>query len=55
MNRIIIKDLKTQKVTIFFEDGRELTMSDKEFAELEYQIKNPPPVVDVKPVKLWSP
>jgi DNA-binding response OmpR family regulator len=52
---MIIKDLKTQKVTIFLEKGRELTMSDKEFAELEYLIKNPPPVVDVKPFKLWAP
>lgn len=52
---MIVKDLKTQTVTIFIENGRELTMSEKEFAELEYLIKNPPPVVDIEPVKLWTP
>jgi len=52
---MIIKNLETQEITIFLGSGRELILSNDEFAKLKYLIKNQPPVVDVKSVKLWSP
>lgn len=52
---MIIKNGKT--VEIFYSNPRRrIILSQDEYAELEYSIKNPPPKVTIKnPLKMWSP
>jgi len=51
---MIIRD--KDSVTIFIEQGRELRMTPQEFEDLEWLIKNPSPLIEIKnPAKAWSP